>query len=222
MTRPLGEAPLFPLPDGSLLPGELLPLRIFEPRYRTMMKAVREGDRLIAVATLLPGWEIDYHGNPAIAKVVGMGRVVRDRLNDDGTSDIVLHGLTRATIAEELDSSPFRRASVELHTDTDNHPAEIYRLGRHLLQGLAERATGDIPVVYDVTCSLDVGKLTDRVAGALELSPPTRVAVMQAINESDRVDVLLGLLDDPSHAERMTSIIPSLSSFPIKLQGKDP
>jgi len=220
MTLPLGDAPLFPLPDGSLLPGELLPLRIFEPRYRAMMEAVREGEGLIAVATLLPGWELDYHGNPAIASVVGVGRVVRDRLNDDGTSDIVLHGLARGSIGEELQSSPFRRASVRLHTDGGGHPAEAYRLGRRLLQGLAQRASGDARLDYDVTCDLDVGKLTDRIAGALELSPQTRVAVMRAIELPERVNVLLGLLDDPAHAERMVSIVPSLSAFPVMLRDE--
>jgi len=219
MTLPLGDAPLFPLPDGSLLPGELLPLRIFEPRYRAMMEAVRNGEGLIAIATLLPGWELDYHGNPSIARVVGIGRVVRDRLNDDGTSDIVLHGLARGSIGEELEHSPFRRASVRLHTDGgDDHPAEAFRLGRHLLQGLAQRTQGDSALVYDVTCALDVGKLSDRIAGALDLSPQTRVAIMQAIELHERVEVLLGLLDDPAHAERMVSIIPSLNAFPLMLQ----
>jgi len=221
MTLPLGDAPLFPLPDGSLIPGELLPLRIFEPRYRAMMEAVREGEGIIAIATLLPGWELDYHGNPSIARVVGVGRVVRDQLNDDGTSDIVLHGLARGSIGEELQNSPFRRASVRLHTDGgDAHPAEAFRLGRHLLQGLAQRAQDHSPLVYDVTCALNVGKLTDRIAGALELRPQTRVAVMQAIELPQRVEVLLGLLDDPAHAERMVSIVPSLNAFPLKLQDE--
>lgn len=221
MTEPLGNAPLFPLPDGSLLPGELLPLRIVEPRYRTMMEAVRGGDQLIAIATLLPGWETDYHGNPAIARVVGVGRVVRDRLNTDGTSNIVLHGLARGEIEVELESTPFRRAAVQVHTDVGGHPAEIFRLGRRLLQGLAEKAGND-QLIYDVTNQLEVGKLTDRIAGALELSPQTRVAVMQAIEVSSRVDVLLGLLDDPAHVARLLSIVPSLSSFPLTLQDKAP
>jgi Lon protease-like protein len=219
--EPLGNAPLFPLPDGSLLPGELLPLRIVEPRYRAMMEAVRDGDHLIAIATLLPGWEVDYHGNPAIARVVGVGRVVRDRLNDDGTSNIVLHGLARGEIEEELASTPFRRAALQLHTDVGGHPAEVFRLGRRLLQGLARRI-GDDRLIYDVTSEVEVGKLTDRIAGALELSPQTRVAVMQAIEVSKRVEVLLGLLDDSAHVARLLTIVPSLSSFPLKLGDETP
>ena len=81
----MAQTPLFPLPNGSLLPGELLPLRIFEPRYRAMMEEVRQGARLIAIATLIPGWETDYHGKPPVAAVVGLGRLMKDRLNEDGT-----------------------------------------------------------------------------------------------------------------------------------------
>ena len=97
----LDRAPLFPLPNGVLLPGELLPLHIFEPRYRQMIEDARKGRGVIAIATLLPGWEADPHGSPDIADVVGIGRLVKDRLNDDGTSDIVLHGVSRGRVLQE-------------------------------------------------------------------------------------------------------------------------
>jgi hypothetical protein len=105
----LVKAPLFPLPDGALLPGELLSLHVFEPRYRAMLDDARKGSPVIAIATLLPGWEADYAGAPAVADIVGLGRMVDDRPQPDGTSDIVLQGMLRAEIATELDSDKLYR-----------------------------------------------------------------------------------------------------------------
>ena len=52
-----GLAPIFPLPNVVLFPNALLPLHIFEPRYRQMTADALEGERLIAMALLRPGWE---------------------------------------------------------------------------------------------------------------------------------------------------------------------
>ena len=60
----LEEVPVFPLPNVVLLPGALLPLHVFEPRYREMTRDVVAGRRRMAVARLQPGFEADYHGRP--------------------------------------------------------------------------------------------------------------------------------------------------------------
>ena len=51
------EIPIFPLPNVVLFPAALLPLHIFEPRYRTMVGDALEGERLIGMVMLRPGWE---------------------------------------------------------------------------------------------------------------------------------------------------------------------
>ena len=56
MTR--RRIPLFPLPGVVLLPGALLPLHIFEPRYRAMVADALAGDRRIGMAMIRPGWEL--------------------------------------------------------------------------------------------------------------------------------------------------------------------
>src|SRR2546426_1112956 len=60
----LEELAIFPLPDLVLFPNALLPLHIFEPRYRDMMADVLEGARLLAVVRLMPGFEDEYEGRP--------------------------------------------------------------------------------------------------------------------------------------------------------------
>jgi uncharacterized protein len=209
-------APLFPLPNGALLPGELLPLHVFEPRYRAMLEAVRKADRLIAIATLQPGWETDYHGTPAVAEVVGLGRVVKDRLNPDGTSDIVLHGLLRGEIVEEQPGRPFRRARLLLRGDGHWHAAEVYRLRRGLLTGIAERLRTR-QLSFDLTAGFDVGALVDRIASALDITPEQRVEVLQALDLERRVELLLALLRDKAHRQQLLEIIPSLHAFSLVL-----
>ncbi len=221
MPRDPDEAPLFPLPRGAILPGELLPLHVFEPRYRAMMEVVREGAQLIAVGTLLPGLGCDDEGRAAVGGVVGIGRLVRDEQNDDGTSDIVLHGVTRGRITDELPTSPFRTVRFERQARiSDVHPAEAFRLRRDLLQGIATRASE--PLDFDVTAAFDVGTLADRIASSLRLSPGARVAMMQAFGLEQRVDTLLRLLDEPRHRARLVDLVPSLGDFTLSLtDGKD-
>jgi len=208
--------PLFPLPNGALLPGELLPLHVFEPRYRVMLEDMRKGERLIGIATLLPGWETDYHGSPALADVVGLGRVVKDRLNPDGTSDIVLHGLLRAEIVEELPGKPYRRAQLLLRGDGHWHAAETYRLRRELLTGIAERLRNR-QLSFDLTAGFDVGALADRIASALDLSAEQRVDMLQAHDLERRVTLLLSLLREKAHRQQLLEIIPSLHAFSLAL-----
>ena len=57
--------PLFPLPGVVLFPGAEMRLHVFELRYRTMVRDALSGERLIALATLSPGWERDYEASPA-------------------------------------------------------------------------------------------------------------------------------------------------------------
>ncbi|GJM23524.1 MAG: hypothetical protein DHS20C15_34390 [Planctomycetota bacterium] len=221
MDKLLGKAPLFPLPEGALLPGELLPLHIFEPRYRLMMDAVRKGDRMLAIATLAPGWEADYHGRPTVEPIVGVGRVVKDRENPDGTSDIVLQGLMRGRITRELDGKAYRQAVVQLCQPPEEHPAVAFRRRRALLEGLACRL-GPKGMRCDVTAEIDTSLLSDRIASALELSPRQRVSMLQAVEADGRVKLLLQLLDDTQHGARLLSIIPALSDFSLSLsEGQD-
>ena len=55
-----GIVPVFPLPNAVLFPRTVLPLHIFEPRYRAMVSDADAGDGMIAIALLEPGFEKDY------------------------------------------------------------------------------------------------------------------------------------------------------------------
>jgi Lon protease-like protein len=211
--------PLFPLPKGALLPGELLPLHIFEPRYRHMMQVVRQSSsKILAIAALLPGWEDDYEALPPVTPVVGLGQLVKDRLNPDGTSDIVLHGSCRGRITEEMPNTPFRKVRVQRQDPELSHPVAEFRLRRRLLTGLAAKLPE--PIDYDVTATFDAGALADRIASALRLPPAHRVDVMQAFETRERIDTLLRLLEERRHRERLIELIPALGDYTLSLRHR--
>lgn len=212
---------MFPLPYGALLPGELLPLHVFEPRYRSLLEVARKSDRIIAIATLMPGFEGCDSCHPPVGAVVGVGRLVKDRPNADGTSDIVLHGLVRGEIVHEIDGAPFRRGRLLLCSGNDVHATEMYRLRRELLCALADRLRMR-SFVYDVTAGFDVGTLVDRIASSLELQPTERVEILQAVDLGCRIDGLLELLSSRRHRQRLRDIIPSLHAFGLTLEKKRP
>src|SRR5436305_10266267 len=76
--------PLFPLPNVVLFPRAVLPLHIFEERYKVMTADALAGDKLIAMALLRTGWEKNYYGKAAIERVVCLGQILTHEQLDDG------------------------------------------------------------------------------------------------------------------------------------------
>ena len=105
--------PVFPLPTVVLFPKALLPLKVFEPRYLAMVQDVLDSYGFIAMGLLKPGWEADYFGSPDVFPVVGVGRILEYRTEQDGTYRIVLWGERRAEIREWVTGRPYRAARVE-------------------------------------------------------------------------------------------------------------
>src|SRR3954470_16208806 len=101
--------PLFPLPNVVLFPNVFLPLHVFEPRYRQMTADALAGDRLIGMVLLRPGWEPQYEGNPPVHPVACLGRIVADQRLDDGRYNLLLKGVSRARIVEEIPTSKIYR-----------------------------------------------------------------------------------------------------------------
>src|SRR5687768_15383367 len=97
----LSAVPLFPLPGVVLFPRAVLPLHIFEDRYRAMTADALMGDKTIAMALLKPGWEKSYYGRPAIEPVVCVGRILSHEKLADGKYNFLLQGVQRARIIRE-------------------------------------------------------------------------------------------------------------------------
>ena len=201
-----GSVPLFPLPGTVLLPGGLLPLHVFEERYREMLRDALAGERLIAMAFLLPGYEqAGDPVNPPIEPTVCVGRIVVDQELPDGRFNMVLAGLRRARVLAEDRSRPYRLAEVELIDDDRPEdldeglagerlydfltqlPARLVRQRERLVQAtelLRDRVGEDVPL----------GAVLDLLADSLELVPEDRLSLLRERHVGRRLGVLtLGL-----------------------------
>src|SRR3954469_8161866 len=109
----LSRIPLFPLPSVVLFPRAVLPLHIFEERYKVMTADVLDSHRHIAMALLRPGWEKSYYSRPEIEPVVCVGEILTHEKLDDGKYNFLLQGVLRARIARELRTDkPYRIAEL--------------------------------------------------------------------------------------------------------------
>lgn len=105
--------PIFPLPNTVLMPRAILPLHVFEPRYRDMAADALRSNKLIAIALLKPGYESEYHTLHAeIHPYVCMGRILKSEVMADGRYNILLEGVDRAKINKENFDKSYRRASL--------------------------------------------------------------------------------------------------------------
>jgi Lon protease-like protein len=95
------EIPLFPLPNVVLFPTSLLPLHIFEPRYRTMVQDALESERLIGMVMLRPGWEPHYEGVPSVYPVGCAGFITHAERLPDGRFNIMLRGMEKFRVLGE-------------------------------------------------------------------------------------------------------------------------
>ena len=92
--------PMFPLPDVTLFPHTLMPLHIFEARYRALVADALARDRRLYIAQLEPGYEAEYAGRPAVRRVAGAGEIVRWERLPSGRYNILVKGETRVRIDE--------------------------------------------------------------------------------------------------------------------------
>lgn len=95
---------LFPLARCILLPHATVPLHIFEPRYRAMVRDALDSDGLIAMATFDgDDYQDNYEGNPPIRQHVCIGYIVHHERMPDGRYNMLLQGIARAQVHEELE-----------------------------------------------------------------------------------------------------------------------
>jgi Lon protease-like protein len=115
MQPDLSAVPLFPLPNVVLFPRAILPLHIFEERYKAMTADALAGDGQIAMALLRPGWEKSYYGRPTIEPVVCVGKILSSEKLPDGKYNFLLQGQVRARVVREFAAGhlPYRIARLE-------------------------------------------------------------------------------------------------------------
>lgn len=123
-TRPHGPregrcvVPVFPLPNVYLFPGCVMPLHIFEPRYRRMIEDLLDRPGRLVMGTIRDG-ELDERGNPAILGIGGLGEIGRHERLSDGRFLIYLFGLARVRLVEVESPHPYRQVEIEPFAEID-------------------------------------------------------------------------------------------------------
>ena len=192
-----GVIPLFPLATVVFFPNTLLPLHVFEPRYRQMVKDIIDGERIIGMVLLKPGWEKSYEGNPEIYSVVGMGRIVNSEPLDDGRFNIVLYGLKRVKIIDIVKDIPYRLARVEILEDVHGTNENIYR---ERIVDLILRWNGIIGKEHEshlinIDTRLPLENLIDAIASTSVSNVFEKQELLEEINVQKRAENILTHLE---------------------------
>ncbi len=188
--------PIFPLQDVMLFPGASRPLHIFEPRYREMVADALEGDRIIGMVMLRPGYEDDYAGNPPVYDIGCAGVISNVERMPDGRYNIVLQGLARFRIASEDQSRSYRVATIDVLDDAlDDADRDVLSGHRPLLLELLSFVAPDQTPTPD---ELSDEMLVNGLAQFLGMDPNSRLDLLQQDGPLARAEALMALLDQGS------------------------
>jgi Lon protease-like protein len=198
--------PLFPLPNAVLFPNVFMPLHIFEPRYRAMVADTLEGDRIIGMVLLKPGFEADYEGRPPVYPVGCAGVVTHSEPLPDGRYNIVLRGIEKFRITGEDHSHQYRLAHVdpiaESVPDADRTLLRQYRQRLEALLAAAIERGGRDPKFPPAVADED---LVNALAQYLALEPLERQALLERDGILARCRALIELLEIKTLTPRGTT-----------------
>jgi Lon protease-like protein len=185
----LGDLPLFPLAQVVLFPRALLPLHVFEPRYRTMLKDCLASHRVMAIVHVPDPADFGENGQPRIAKVAGVGLIVEHQSMADGRSNILLHGQGRVTLEELAYVPPYRRARATLLEDVHSTVPDTDRaaLVASATAFSAEVSRHDPKFAFSLPPSLEPAAIADLCAHHLIIDAAARQAILEELDVAERV-----------------------------------
>jgi ATP-dependent Lon protease len=190
------EIPVMTLPGTVFFPHTLLPLHIFEPRYRRMLKEILSEDRIFAVAALdrKAAPQSDTDGPPCPVATAGLIRMCQT--NNNGSSNLLLQGFTRIRIDSIIQESPYRIISVRpLTTSAGAEPDRLAALRQELIR-LAQmklQLGGQIPdeVMQMLDHIDDPDAMSDLAAYTLCEDPVLKQALLESVEIKSRLLLII-------------------------------
>lgn len=143
---PSNPVPMFPLGRVFLFPHQVLPLHVFEPRYRRMVEDLLDGPGRLVIGTIPEGQSETPERQPEVLPVAGLGEILRHERLADGRFMIWVLGLQRACIAEAPSDRPYRRVTCTVFAETDVAEAERDDLVRELRAATSARLQEPLPL----------------------------------------------------------------------------
>jgi ATP-dependent Lon protease len=192
----LDAIPIFPLPLVVLFPEAVLPLHVFEPRYRAMLKDCLATHGALVIAHIVGGE--DEHGRPRIAPIAGGGIVIEDQTLPDGRSNIVVLGKARLRL-EELapdESRPYRMARATVLEDLDRRVPDHDRVALVAAATMfaSEVKKHDPHFSFRMPSTIDAAHIADLCAFQLVVDARTRQAILDELDPRVRVSLVLNQL----------------------------
>jgi Lon protease-like protein len=194
-----GTVPVFPLPGTVFFPQTVLPLHVFEPRYRALVRDASAGEGLIAISLLRPGWERDYAGSPEYEPLGTVGRIEDLSPLPDGRFLLRLIGVQRVDFLEVVRDDPYRvvriRPRVETRLDEDD-PAvrerKLALLASHACL-LGELGDDQDRIVLDERVPLE--SAVNGICASLPIEPARRQDLLAEDDLASRMVLAGELLD---------------------------
>jgi Lon protease-like protein len=191
------EIPIFPLPNVVFFPRTLLPLHIFEPRYRKMVSEVVNGNGRIGMVLARSNWDRASALEEDVYLIGGLGRISEFQHLETGDFDIVLNGLSRFRILEFLAEKPYRKARVELLGDLYSElPEDRKLLSRVVSRYRALAGTKPIPrAELEILLQADLVTLVNSICSSLEIAPREKQVLLEVDDVRIRAEALVVILD---------------------------
>lgn len=189
--------PIFPLPNVVLFPRLQLPLHIFEPRYREMVRDALASDGWIGMALLKGDWEKDYYGNPEIYSVGCLGKIVGTTPLPDGRYNILLHGVREYEVREDIfERTRYRRARVALREEAAAAPSDrLDPLKKEILDLIGQVVEGDSSFLKTLADpSLDGETWVNLCCFGLDISTVEKQSLLEAKSLEARAAHLASVL----------------------------
>lgn len=182
-------APLFPLPNVFLFPGCVMPLHVFEPRYRQMVEDLLDGPGQLVMATLEVEHAAELATAPPVRPIAGLGEICRHERLPDGRFLIWLFGLSRVRIREVSSARPYRRVAIEPFVEIAPPKEREPELRDRLRKAILSRCEGSaqIPLEIPISC------LADLLLQRLGLSQPEMEALFEEMDVETRAECGLEL-----------------------------
>lgn len=192
----LSRIGLFPLPNAVLFPCQSLSLHVFEARYRRLIGDVIEHNLVLAVPRLKPGFDAEYYGAPPLFELCGVGQITEYARLPDGRFNIVVQGLGRVRLLEELRSEPYRVARAEAAPDLPPPGATVAETLRTELLRLVHRTAPHLSgpakdLESRLRATSDVGECADILAGTLIEDPDVRQTLLEELDPCRRMTWLI-------------------------------
>ncbi|MBC8192461.1 MAG: LON peptidase substrate-binding domain-containing protein [Candidatus Marinimicrobia bacterium] len=192
------HAPIFPLPTVNLFPETTASYHIFEPRYVEMIESVLEGDGLLAMGILKPGYEEDYYGTPEIYPVGCLGRIQSYEKLENGKYNIVLEGLFRVGFGQVVKDNPYRVAELIELPESDSGNDFIAEREDLLLRlnYLVEQSPENLDFTPILGEQESFIALVNLVARTLPMKNDEQYSLLSMDSVRERANRILWLIDD--------------------------